>query len=264
MKPHFPRQTLLLSGLALFFYSCEEPRLHAAPEATEESAPAPASDSGIPTIVEWEGKTIPQLVTANGKTYSEVTFKKVEPDAITITHAGGVLRIPMEDLNPQSQAALGYDPAKAAAARKKFLEEKAASDAAAAQRAAAARSQMAEQQALAESEAARRKKLASSETSTFIVVSVTEDGPLVNTYTPGGYSRTQGAISSITGGGGGGYVSPTRGRKVYLLKGYTGKPLVDDDTFTAAYVETDETYTYQNALGAKVTASVIEALSVKP
>jgi formylglycine-generating enzyme required for sulfatase activity len=72
---------------------------------------SPAAD----LVSGWQGKKVPQLILANGTTYTDVTFTKVEADTITITHAGGILRIPMEALKPESQQALGYDPEKAAA-----------------------------------------------------------------------------------------------------------------------------------------------------
>jgi hypothetical protein len=45
------------------------------------------------------------------------------------------------------------------------------------------------------------------------------------------------------------------------MKGYKGKPLADEDKFTAKYIETNETYQYVSAIGASVTVGVIEALS---
>lgn len=65
----------------------------------------------------WLNKKVPQLLLADGKIFKDVTFTKIEPDAITITHSGGVQLILMELLRPESQKALGYDPEKAAKAR---------------------------------------------------------------------------------------------------------------------------------------------------
>jgi len=177
----------------------------------------------------WQGKKVPSLVLADGKTYTEVTFTKVEPDAIWITHSGGIVRIPMENLQPDSQAALGYDPVKAADAREKYEIEKAA---------AARRAQVeaANRRASAMAKADREKKIAAAVKCTFIVVAVPKDGPLVKKL--------------------GGDVN-------YLLKGYKGKPLVDRDEFIALCIETDKTYQYVSADGTVATVAVIEALSVK-
>lgn len=77
---------------------------------------------------DWLNKPIPKLVLADGREYSDVTITEIAVDSIAIRHAGGVGRVPMEALKPESQAALGYDPAKAAEARKAAKE---AADAAA-------------------------------------------------------------------------------------------------------------------------------------
>jgi hypothetical protein len=66
----------------------------------------------------WLNKEVPQLVLESGKTFSKVKFTKIEPDAVTISHAAGISRVPMEDLTEEARTALGYDPEKAAAARK--------------------------------------------------------------------------------------------------------------------------------------------------
>src|SRR5690606_7527818 len=72
----------------------------------------------------------PKLVLANGHTYTEVTFKRLEPDAVTVAHADGIARIPMERLQVEAQNALGYDPIAAEAFRLKFEADKKALDAA--------------------------------------------------------------------------------------------------------------------------------------
>lgn len=69
------------------------------------------------TANEWEGKTVPKLVLADGTTYTEVTFSIIDNDAITITHSEGLARVPMESLKPEARAALGYNPAKTGADR---------------------------------------------------------------------------------------------------------------------------------------------------
>ena len=210
----------------------------------------------------WQGKKVPTLILADGKTYSQVTFSKVTPDAISITHAGGIVRIPMEELTEESRTALGYDPLKAEESRRLYLEEVAAESERAAERARLRAAEDAEIMRRGREAMLQQEKLATAKTRSFIVLSVTPDGPLVNTYTPGGLAGANAnAISRITGGGGGGVISAKRGDKVLLMKGYKGKPLVDDDKFTAKYIETNETYQYVSAIGASVTVGVIEALS---
>lgn len=70
------------------------------------SLPIPAEAEPTP---DWTGKKIPKLVLENGKTYTEVVFKKIDPDAVTINHASGVARIDMRELKEASRSALGYD-----------------------------------------------------------------------------------------------------------------------------------------------------------
>jgi hypothetical protein len=214
-------------------------------------------------VNEWQGKKVPQLILAKGKTFTDVTFSKIEPDAVTISHSGGILRIPMEDLKPEAQTALGYDPVKAAESRKQFEAQKQALDQANEARLAANQAMLAEQIASAEAEAAREAKLASAKREGFIVLSVTPDGLLVNTFTPGGYSRVAAAVSSITGGGGDGYIPPRRGEKVFLMKGIKDVALVDEDRFEALYTESTETYKYETAFGSAATVAVLEAVQVK-
>lgn len=71
---------------------------------------------------EWIGKTVPQLVLADGKVYEQVTFTKLEADAVTIRHNAGISRIDLAILQPEAQTALGYDPEKADVARKATAE----------------------------------------------------------------------------------------------------------------------------------------------
>lgn len=66
----------------------------------------------------WLGKKIPAFHLADGTIFKDATITRIDPDAIVLTHSGGVRRIPMEALREESRTALGYDPAKAAAARK--------------------------------------------------------------------------------------------------------------------------------------------------
>lgn len=75
---------------------------------------------------DWLNRPIPKLILANGKEYSDVTITEISADSIAIKHAGGIGRIPMEALKPESQQALGYDPAKAGEARAAAAEARAA------------------------------------------------------------------------------------------------------------------------------------------
>jgi len=83
----------------------------------------------------------------------------------------------------------------------------------------------------------------------------------VNTYAAGGFSAIQSAVSSITGGGGSGFIPPHRGEKTYLLKGYRGPALVDDAKFRIRYVATADTYQFESTIGALVTVAVLKAVS---
>lgn len=109
----------------------------------------------------WLGKKVPQLILENGKTYTNVTFTKIEPDVVTFTHEAGIMRIPMESLKAESREALGYDPDKAVAVRK--------AKATAYEAEMAARAEMAEQ---AEMDAAIR-------TVSFEIIQVTTAGLIV-------------------------------------------------------------------------------------
>lgn len=229
---------------------------------------------------QWQGKTVPLLVLASGKTYSQVTFSKIEADAITISYENGIVRISMEDLLPESRAAFGYDPVKAAEARERYAAQKAAIEDANAKRIAeeqaalekrqfeeakriALQQAALEEQQVANAEATlRQKKFESAVKGTLIVLSITADGPLVQKYYKGGYSAMQSAISKIVGrGSSGAHVPPRRGSKVYLLRGYVGKPLVDEDIIEITYIETEEVFTYVTAVGSSATIHVLEALS---
>jgi len=86
----------------------------------------------LPSLAEetnpWLNKVIPQLVLASGKVYETVKITRIEPDAVTISHEAGIMRIPMEALKPEAQEALGYDPEKAAEARVAAAEAAAEDD----------------------------------------------------------------------------------------------------------------------------------------
>jgi hypothetical protein len=72
---------------------------------------------------EWQGKKVPQLVLADGKTYTDVTFTDIGASSVAIKHAGGLARIPLEALKPEARQALGYDAV--AAAKEKAQQEEA-------------------------------------------------------------------------------------------------------------------------------------------
>lgn len=186
-------------------------------------------DGGEPN--EWLGKQVPQLVLANGRTYAGVTFKGIEPDAVTIAHADGVARIPMEELKPEAREALGYDPA--AAARKRAAET------AAARRDAEAR------------------RLADIPVRLYKVRGVLPDGPLVSVHYRGGLiAPEQRAINSLFGGGSG-YAPAYTEKEIFLLRGAKGRQFVDDQVIAAQASATGETFQYASTLGRLVTVAVL-------
>ncbi len=178
---------------------------------------------------EWQGKKVPSLILADGKTYSDVTFTKVEADAVTITHAGGILRIPMEALKPEAQQALGYDPDKAAAARKRYLATKAAPDAANARRVPAEQVEMAEKAAAEELEAATYRIA-------LRIVQVVDDGALAK-------------ITVLNSGGGG-----VEGDALEFIEFDPGKHnVVDGEYVEATAIAMAEPYRYTDVQGAQRT-----------
>jgi hypothetical protein len=55
-----------------------------------------------------------EVVTLSGKRYDGATVTKIEPDALTVAHDAGVVRIPFSDLPEETQRKHGYDPKKTA------------------------------------------------------------------------------------------------------------------------------------------------------
>lgn len=205
----------------------------------------------------WLNKKVPQLVLADGKTYTGVTFTKIEADAVTISHAGGIARVPMESLHVSAQEALGYDPEKAAAARKKFLEAKAAAEMANAQRV------MAEREA-ASSKAAAESRMQSAQVGTFMVGQVLEEegGYLVYKHTRGGAAGSAAqAVASIMGRSGGTFVPAKTDDTPIFLRGAAEKVIVDDDIIDVRYVPTEETFSYESLSGT-TTVRVYDLIAV--
>ncbi len=107
------------------------------------------------------------MVTADGVTYSNVTFGTVTPVMVSIRHSVGIASVPLAKLQPELQKRLGYDPQKATEyqAAQQQGEIRAAQARLAKQTAQAAQ---AEQQARdkakeVEAEEKRRKKLSNEE-----------------------------------------------------------------------------------------------------
>ena len=65
---------------------------------------------------DWIGKLIPQLVLTTGETYQDARIRRIGEETVLIEHRGGRAEIRLADLSATAQAALGYDPQKAAAA----------------------------------------------------------------------------------------------------------------------------------------------------
>jgi hypothetical protein len=63
-----------------------------------------------------------ELSEKSGKSYKNVTIRKVDPDGLLIAHSGGVRKVPFSDLSEEIQTKYGYNPARAEA----FLKEQAA------------------------------------------------------------------------------------------------------------------------------------------
>ncbi len=55
------------------------------------------------------------LTTLSGKKYTGVTINRAEADGISISHGGGLAKIPFSDLSPELQKKYNYEPEKAAA-----------------------------------------------------------------------------------------------------------------------------------------------------
>lgn len=53
------------------------------------------------------------ITTTTGKTYSNAVVSRIESDALTVKHGGGISRIPFTELGGDLQKRYGFDPAKA-------------------------------------------------------------------------------------------------------------------------------------------------------
>lgn len=63
-----------------------------------------------------------EIVTTDGKKYSGVTIRKIEPDGLSILHSSGVAKVPFEKLPEDIRVKYGYDEADAAEHRAKLAE----------------------------------------------------------------------------------------------------------------------------------------------
>lgn len=73
--------------------------------------------------------TAEDLSTTDGKSYTNVTVTKVEPDGLSITHDTGSAKVPFTKLSEDLQKKHGYDPAKAEAYTKEQAQRRAELDA---------------------------------------------------------------------------------------------------------------------------------------
>lgn len=212
---------------------------------------------------DWLNKEVPQLVLASGKTYTKVKFTKIEPDAVTISHAAGISRIRMEDLTEEGRTALGYDPEAAAQARAKFEAEQRA---ALQKQQAAIQQRQAAQQEIAAAKAKQEQIKKDSRRGTFKVGQVLpeEGGYLVYGYSRGGRAGSFASAVRLAGGGGGGggYVPPRTDSTPIFLRGSTGTGTVDDEILEVRYIETEETFSYESLSGTR-TVKVYELIAVE-
>lgn len=183
----------------------------------------------------WLGKKVPSLILADGKTYSQVTFTKITPDAISITHAGGIARVPMEDLTEEARTALGYDPLKAAEARKAYLAEMAAESERAAEKAKLRAEEDAKIMRRGREAMAQQENLAKAELRDGFAYLFVEDGVIFHSTNGQDYKGDR--VVKITPGTGWGYkqILDSRDRDTqFHLKGLPEEPaLVDDQPFSA-------------------------------
>lgn len=199
----------------------------------------------------WIGKIIPQLVLTTGKIYEGAKITKLDGFSATITHSGGIARIPMESFTPEQQAALGFDPEKAAAERKSLAEAAAEAQADALTRAATMPA------------AAEPTERGEPIVGTFEVVQVIEGGYLVSKHTRGGRAGTAAsAMAAISGRTGGSFVEASTENRIYYLRGDTGQATADEDIIDVQYAELAETHTYDSLTG-QVTVKVLDLLATK-
>jgi hypothetical protein len=69
---------------------------------------------GVVVSFAEETNTLPNTITVDGVTYSNVTWRTVTPITVSIFHETGVASIPLEKLPTDLQQRFGYDPQKAA------------------------------------------------------------------------------------------------------------------------------------------------------
>jgi hypothetical protein len=62
-------------------------------------------------------------LTVNGVTYSNVTFVRATPYAVSVRHSTGIAAIPLSQLPPDLQQRFGYNPEKSAQYRKAEVDE---------------------------------------------------------------------------------------------------------------------------------------------
>jgi len=62
-----------------------------------------------------------EITTSKGKTYINARITQIEPDGISLIHAGGIAKIPFWELTEDIQKKYGYDPVKATEYHKKSL-----------------------------------------------------------------------------------------------------------------------------------------------
>ncbi len=196
------------------------------------------------------------FTTLAGREYKDVKVTKVEADAITVMHSGGIARLDFAALPADVQKQFGYDPDAASAARAALnaanMER---------QRALAAQQQAREAQAASMAQEAREAEemRQSAERKTYKVFQVLPDGLLVQEHSRGGYGgRLAGAVSLLSGGSSTTYTPPRTGEKIYLLRGAPGDSVVDDDVFDALVVQ-DGSAQYETVDGA---VSTVRALKV--
>ena len=208
----------------------------------------------------WLNKLIPQLVLSTGKTYDGVKITKIEDDAITITHAGGVARVPVETLKPEAQTALGVDLEKAATARAAGIM--AAKEA---QAAALARTVSDVETTQMETIPLNHYTNEEKKRGHFLIFQVLKEdgGYLVYTYTQGASAGSAArAMSSITGRSGGEWVPPQTGDKVFFLRGSTGFATANEDIIETIYAATDEVFEFDSLVGIQ-TVKVYDLIQAK-
>ncbi len=88
----------------------------------------------LPLAAVGQEVKLAELKTLDGKSYTQVTIRKVEPDGLSILHESGTAKVSFEKLSKEIQKQYGYDPEKA----KQHSEKLALAEASAEARLAAA------------------------------------------------------------------------------------------------------------------------------